>query len=159
MRYCPDSCSIRSTFPSFGNIYRRIRNTVERHRAHCALDPAAFGARSVADGDAVRLCDIDPSDLVSRGGPLQHRLVCRRPIYSAALTAQTLFVRFQARAAAMTITGKYRLMIFGPKEDRTYLVEFRTAEGNVLAGYRSRHSQVVARPRSGRPNCSPAFII
>ena len=33
----------------------------------------------------------------------------------------------------MTITGKNRIMIFGPKDDGTYVVEFRTAEGAVLA--------------------------
>jgi hypothetical protein len=32
----------------------------------------------------------------------------------------------------MTITGKNRIMIFGPKTDGTYVVEFRTAEGAVL---------------------------
>jgi hypothetical protein len=33
----------------------------------------------------------------------------------------------------MTTTGKNRIMIFGPKDDGTYLVEFRTAEGESLA--------------------------
>ena len=34
----------------------------------------------------------------------------------------------------MTITGKKnRIMIFGPKSDGTYVVEFRTAKGEVLA--------------------------
>jgi hypothetical protein len=33
----------------------------------------------------------------------------------------------------MTSTGKNRIMIFGPKEDGTYVVEFRTAEGEALA--------------------------
>jgi hypothetical protein len=32
----------------------------------------------------------------------------------------------------MTTTGKNRIMIFGPKTDGTYVVEFRTAEGAVL---------------------------
>jgi hypothetical protein len=31
------------------------------------------------------------------------------------------------------MTGKNRIMIFGPKEDGTYVVEFRTAEGEALA--------------------------
>ena len=31
------------------------------------------------------------------------------------------------------MTGKNRIMIFGPKDDRTYVVEFMTAEGDVLA--------------------------
>jgi hypothetical protein len=29
--------------------------------------------------------------------------------------------------------GKNRIMIFGPKEDGTYVVEFRTSAGDVLA--------------------------
>jgi hypothetical protein len=29
----------------------------------------------------------------------------------------------------MTTTGKNRIMIFGPKDDGTYVVEFRTAGG------------------------------
>src|SRR5262245_60838452 len=33
----------------------------------------------------------------------------------------------------MTITGKNRIMIFGPKDDGTYVVEFRTAAGEALA--------------------------
>ena len=33
----------------------------------------------------------------------------------------------------MTVSGKNRIMIFGPKTDGTYVVEFRTAEGDVLA--------------------------
>jgi hypothetical protein len=33
----------------------------------------------------------------------------------------------------MTTTGKNRIMIFGPKTDGTYVVEFRTAEGEALA--------------------------
>jgi hypothetical protein len=32
------------------------------------------------------------------------------------------------------MTGTNRIMIYGPKEDDTYVVEFRTAEGEVLAG-------------------------
>jgi hypothetical protein len=31
------------------------------------------------------------------------------------------------------MTGKDRIMIYGPKDDGTYVVEFRTAEGDVLA--------------------------
>jgi hypothetical protein len=31
------------------------------------------------------------------------------------------------------MTGKNRIMIYGPKDDGTYVVEFRTAEGDVLA--------------------------
>jgi hypothetical protein len=28
--------------------------------------------------------------------------------------------------------GKNRIMVYGPKDDGTYVVEFRTAEGDVL---------------------------
>jgi hypothetical protein len=37
------------------------------------------------------------------------------------------------RAAAMTMVGKNRIMIFGPKSDGTYVIEFRTAAGESLA--------------------------
>ena len=32
----------------------------------------------------------------------------------------------------MTTPGKNRIMIFGPKDDGTYVVEFRTAQGDAL---------------------------
>jgi hypothetical protein len=32
-----------------------------------------------------------------------------------------------------TVTGKNRIMIYGPKSDGTYIVEFRTAAGEALA--------------------------
>jgi hypothetical protein len=31
------------------------------------------------------------------------------------------------------MTGKNRIMIYGPKDDGTYVVEFRTSGGYVLA--------------------------
>jgi hypothetical protein len=31
------------------------------------------------------------------------------------------------------MTGKNRIMIYGPKDDGTYVIEFRTSEGDVLA--------------------------
>jgi len=34
---------------------------------------------------------------------------------------------------AMTEAGKNRIMIFGPKADGTYVIEFKTAAGEVLA--------------------------
>jgi hypothetical protein len=34
---------------------------------------------------------------------------------------------------AITVTGKNRIMIYGPKDDGTYVVEFKTAEGEALA--------------------------
>jgi len=33
----------------------------------------------------------------------------------------------------MAMTGKNRIMIYGPKTDGTYVVEFRTAQGEALA--------------------------
>jgi hypothetical protein len=33
----------------------------------------------------------------------------------------------------MTTTGKNRIMIYGPKRDGTYVVEFKTADGEALA--------------------------
>jgi hypothetical protein len=33
----------------------------------------------------------------------------------------------------MTATLKNRIMIFGPKDDGTYVVEFRTSDGETLA--------------------------
>jgi hypothetical protein len=33
----------------------------------------------------------------------------------------------------MTTTGKNRIMIYGQKEDGTYIVQFRTAAGEALA--------------------------
>jgi hypothetical protein len=33
----------------------------------------------------------------------------------------------------MTMVGKDRIMIYGPKDDGTYVAEFRTAEGQSLA--------------------------
>src|SRR6202011_6150008 len=55
----------------------RGSSPVERPCTRCALDTAAFGARSVADGGDVRVPDRVLSDHVSRSGPLQSRLVCR----------------------------------------------------------------------------------
>ena len=33
----------------------------------------------------------------------------------------------------VAVTGKNRIMIFGPKTDGTYVVDFRTAAGEALA--------------------------
>jgi hypothetical protein len=37
-----------------------------------------------------------------------------------------------ARVVKETAPGKNRIMIFGPKDDGTYVVEFRTAAGEAL---------------------------
>jgi hypothetical protein len=45
-------------------------------------------------------------------------------------------IKYLPQAAEQTmadIEGKNRIMIFGPKADGTYVVEFRTAKGQVLA--------------------------
>jgi hypothetical protein len=46
----------------------------------------------------------------------------------------------------MTTTGKNRIMIFGPKTDGTYVVEFRTAQGESLAISIPRTETAVIRP-------------
>ena len=46
----------------------------------------------------------------------------------------------------MTTTGKNRIMIFGPKTDGTYVVEFRTAKGEALAISIPRTEAAVIRP-------------
>ena len=33
----------------------------------------------------------------------------------------------------MTTAGKNRIMIYGPKDDGTYVVEFKTAAGEAMA--------------------------
>jgi hypothetical protein len=33
----------------------------------------------------------------------------------------------------MAMTGRNRIMIYGPKDDGTYIIEFRTAAGDALA--------------------------
>jgi hypothetical protein len=45
----------------------------------------------------------------------------------------------------MTVTGKNRIMIFGPKYDGSYVVEFRTTEGEVLAISIPRNETAVIR--------------
>src|SRR6202022_3325442 len=57
-------------------LCRRVHGAVERPCARCALDPAAFGALSVADGGDVRVRHRVLPDLVSRSGSLQRRLLC-----------------------------------------------------------------------------------
>ena len=49
----------------------------------------------------------------------------------------------------MTTTGKNRIMIYGPKTDGTYVVEFRTSEGGRLPS-RQRSSNSLS------PRGSPA---
>jgi hypothetical protein len=41
--------------------------------------------------------------------------------------------RGSAEKCGVEMMGKNRIMIYGPKDDSTYVVEFRTAEGDVLA--------------------------
>ena len=43
------------------------------------------------------------------------------------------------------MTGKNRIMIFGPKDDGSYLVEFRTANGEVLSISIPRNETAVIR--------------
>jgi hypothetical protein len=41
--------------------------------------------------------------------------------------------RMGQKEAAVTATGKNRIMIFGPKTDGTYIIEFKTAAGEARA--------------------------
>jgi hypothetical protein len=43
------------------------------------------------------------------------------------------------------MTGKNRIMIFGPKDDGSYVVEFRTADGEVLSISIPRNETAVVR--------------
>jgi hypothetical protein len=43
------------------------------------------------------------------------------------------------------MTGKNRIMIFGPKDDGSYVVEFRTADGEVLSISIPRNETAVIR--------------
>jgi hypothetical protein len=44
------------------------------------------------------------------------------------------------------MTGKNRIMIYGPKTDGTYVIEFRTAAGTTLAISIPRTETAVIRP-------------
>jgi hypothetical protein len=50
----------------------------------------------------------------------------------------------------MSTSAKNRIMIYGPKNDGTYVVEFRTAEGDVLAISIPRMETAVIRHFQGR---------
>ena len=52
-----------------------------------------------------------------------------------------------------TTTGKNRIMIYGPKHDGTYVVEFRTAAGEALA------ISIPARRSTGDPVFSGANAV
>jgi hypothetical protein len=53
----------------------------------------------------------------------------------------------------MTTTGKNRIMIYGPKDDGTYVVEFRTAAGEALAISIPRNEAGVIRHFQERCSC------
>jgi hypothetical protein len=53
------------------------------------------------------------------------------------------------------MTGRNRIMIYGPKEDGSYVVEFRTADGDVLAISILRNETAVIKHFQERPTgCS-----
>jgi hypothetical protein len=54
---------------------------------------------------------------------------------------------------AMTTAGKNRIMIYGPKGDGTYVIEFRTAAGDVLAISIPRTETIVIRHFQERMPC------
>ncbi len=51
----------------------------------------------------------------------------------------------------MALTGKNRIMIFGPKDDGTYVVEFRTAEGESLVSIPRTEAAVIKHFQSRMP--------
>jgi hypothetical protein len=56
----------------------------------------------------------------------------------------------------MTTTGKNQIMIFGPKPDGTYVVEFRTAGlGNALTGARRDTQRFLGRTVPGEVRLAP----
>ena len=46
--------------------------------------------------------------------------------------------------------GKNRIMIYGPKDDGSYVVEFKTAEGDVLAISTTSTGKLLQPRRFGR---------
>ena len=67
----------------------------------------------------------------------------------------------------MTTVGKYRIMIYGPKEDGTYVVEFRTdgqvfalsipkTETEVIRRFKERMPYGLFVPHRGGKKISPA---
>jgi hypothetical protein len=60
--------------------------------------------------------------------------VCRSGNSSTSVTRRDFLCVTHARVGrGAGMTGKNRIMIYGPKDDGTYVVEFRTSEGDVLA--------------------------
>jgi hypothetical protein len=53
----------------------------------------------------------------------------------------------------MTMDGKNRIMIYGPKEDGTYGVEFKTAAGQAMAISIPRTEAAVIRHLQERMPC------
>jgi hypothetical protein len=56
----------------------------------------------------------------------------------------------EQKEMAMTEAGKNRIMIFGPKADGTYVIEFRTAAAEALAISIPRTETAVIRHFQGR---------
>jgi hypothetical protein len=54
----------------------------------------------------------------------------------------------------MSTTGKNRIMIFGPKDDGTYVVEFRTAQGLAISIARSETAVIPYSRSACRMGCS-----
>src|SRR5436190_2925964 len=65
------------------------------------------------------------------------------------------------RSPGAAMTGKNRIMIYGPKDDGTYAVEFRTAEGDVLSiSILGDSSCRVSQARVEKPGSStPAWAV
>ena len=61
----------------------------------------------------------------------------------------------------MAMTGKNRIMIYGPKTDGTYVVEFRTAAGETLAISIPRTEAAVVRHfhTFSTSKCRPSALV
>jgi hypothetical protein len=56
---------------------------------------------------------------------------------------------------AITATGKNRIMIYGPKNDGTYVVEFKTTAGEALAISVPRNETAVLKHFQERKGIRP----
>ena len=60
------------------------------------------------------------------------------------------------------VSGKNRIMIFGPKSDGTYIIEFRMADGESLAisvpGWRDPHTQAFPGAHALRAVCAGGSV-
>ena len=120
---CPIAPHQSRSGPFFHGValYRQLSGPVQRSCGHCALDWAAFRARSMADGGDERVCHRDLYDRVSGPGPLQLRLVCR-PGLRAPVGSLLLFVLL------------YEITILYAQVLRAVLAQRREREARLMTG-------------------------